>query len=488
MPQPGSTLPSFLQPLFNTSRAFQTGADQGMTLGFGDEINAGLMTPIQAGIDAVQGKGFDLGASYNRALGGERQSQEQAAALNPAADVAGQIVGGVATGGTMAKGGLTLLNGAKPTVASLLARGGTEGAIYGGVNGLGSGDSADDRINRAVGGGLLGAGAGAVTGGLVGGLAQRAAAKAVPTVESLKDRASALYDAAEARGISFPQPAVKQMADEMASQAMSDGIDPTLHPGATAALKRAQDFAQTGMTVQDAQTLRRIIAAAGKDPINPDQGRIAGGMLDKIDDFTASAAPELADARGIYHQAKKGEMIEQAIELAGSRAGQFSGSGYENALRTEFRALERKIIKGQIKGISPEESEAISKVARGGPVENAARYVGKLAPTGIVSMGMGGGVPYMVGNSIGGPAVGAAAAGTTMGLGMLGRTLATKLASRNADVAGALMRNGAPIVASALSPAKLAILRALIASEGNQAPAVAAGPSSAMSAAMSMSR
>lgn len=465
--------PSLLQSLSNTSRAFQTGADQGMTLGFGDEINAGLMTPIQAAIDAAQGKGFDLGASYNRALSGERGLDTRDAALNPAADAAGQIVGALTTGGTLAKGGVTLMNAAQPTVASLLPRAAAEGAIYGGVNGFGSGDSFQDRLGKAVEDASIGGALGAGTGGVFGMLAQRAAAKAVPSVEDLKGQADALYKAAEARGVHFPQPAVKQMVDEMTAQAITDGIDPTLHPGATAALKRAQDFAQTGMTVPNTQTLRRIIAGAMKDPTNPDQTRIAGPMLDKIDGFAAQGAPELEAARGVYRQAKKGEMIEQAIELAGSRAGQFSGSGYENALRTEFRNLERQIIKGQIKGISPEESAAISKVARGGPVENVARWVGKAAPTGIVSFGASAGVPYMIGNSVGGPAMGAAAAGTTMGAGIAGRTLATALAAHNAGVAGALMRNGGPITGSTLSPVKQAILQALIAAEGNRAPAIA---------------
>src|SRR5690606_6127403 len=110
--------------------------------------------------------------------------------------------------------------------------------------------------------------------------------------------------------------------------------------------------------------------------------RIATLMLEQFDQFLDPLAPQIAQANQIYSRAMKGEAIETAIELAGSRAGQFSGSGFENALRTEFRAMERAIIKGDLRGLSEAEKEAISRVARGGSLENIARWIGKFAPSG----------------------------------------------------------------------------------------------------------
>jgi len=348
-------------------------------------------------------------------------------------------------------------------------------------------DSLEGRGRDALTGGILGGVTGGVLGAGAGGLASRAARKAVPTVEGLKQQAGALYDKASERGFVFAQPQVKRAADDIASMAAAEGIDPTLHPAATAALKRLQNFATptrtatdwngdpvsvvnsaAKMSVDDAKTIRRILSGAGQDFTNPDQSRIAGKMLEKFDDFLGESAPELASARGIYHQAKKGELIEKTIELAGSRAGQFSGSGFENALRTEFRALERQIINGKLKGLSQAEIDAITKVARGGPIENAMRLVGKLAPTGVVSFGAGAGVPFMVGNAMGGPAVGAAAAGATMGAGILGRNAATAMTSRNARIAAELARNGGQAVQGMLTPQQQAIAQALIAGGGNQ--------------------
>jgi hypothetical protein len=96
------------------------------------------------------------------------------------------------------------------------------------------------------------------------------------------------------------------------------------------------------------------------------------------------------------------------------------------------------------------------------------RLVGKLAPTGVVSFGAGAGVPFMVGNAMGGPAVGAAAAGATMGAGILGRNAATAMTSRNARIAAELARNGGQAVQGMLTPQQQAIAQALIAGGGNQ--------------------
>lgn len=453
------------------SNAFQAGATEGMTLGFADELNAGAQAPFRAIGDAIGGKGFDLGKAYDDGLKDTRGYVEEQKAKNPAAAVAGDITGSLVTGGTLAKGGVTLMNGAK-SLPGLVGRGAVEGAAYGGVSGFGrsEGDSLEDRGRDAAWGAGFGGVAGGGLTGVAGALASRAAKAAVPTVEDLKSQAGALYDQARGSGFIFTTPEVAKVADDIAAKAISEGLDPTLHPGATAALKRLQDAKDKGMTVGDAQTMRRILAAAAKDPMNPDQARIAGQMIDQFDQFTATV-PELAQANAIYHQAKKGELIEQAIELAQARAGQYSNGGMENALRTEFRNLQRQIIRGQLKGLSQEEIDAITKVAEGGPIENLARWVGKAAPTGIVSAGMGTGVPFAIGTTLSGgnPAVGAVAAGATMGAGIAGRSAAEAMTVGNATKAALLARSGGKAIPRGqLAGPNREVLRALIAAGGNE--------------------
>lgn len=461
--------------LGDTLNAFQTGAHQGMTLGFGDEINAGLQAVPRAIGSAVAGNGFDLSKAYGEGLDATQSYIDERTSKAPTAAMLGELTGGVATGGTLAKGGLTLMKPAM-SVPSAIVRGGAEGSLYGGVSGFGNSDANNlgDRAADAMDGALWGAATGGTMGGAAakaGGAGSRAVA---PTVDELKVAAGALYDKAGKSGVTFSRPEVKQIGDEIAAEVMTQGIDPTLHPRATAALKRITDAGATGMTVKDAQTMRRVLAAAAKDPMNPDEQRIASIMIDKFDDMVAAKTPDLAEARKLYHTAKKGELIETAIELAHSRAGQYSQSGMENALRTEFRHIQRQIIKGQLKGLTTDEIAAINKVADGGTLDNIARWVGKAAPTGAVSFMAGGGVPFMIGNAMGGPAVGAAAAGGTMATGMAGKAAAEALTKRNAIAAALVARNGGvPAPKTKLSPKQLAVARALIAAgaaDGGQLP------------------
>lgn len=460
-------------PLTDFSRAATAGALQGMTFGFADEATAGVETPFRVIGDLATGRGFDPGRAYEEALTGARDYLEEEQARNPVGGMAGDVLGSLITGGTLAKGGLTLMNGAQ-SLPGLVGRGAIEGAAYGGLSGAGRSEAEDltgrlaDAGTGAAWGGVLGGG----TSGLVGALAGKAAKAAVPTVDDLKAEAGALYAKAENSGVTFPKAEVKTVADDISALAITEGIDPTLHPRATAALKRLMEAADTGMTVQNAQTMRRILAAASKDPMNPDEARIVGKMLEKFDDMVAAKSPELAEARAIYHQAKKGELIEQAIELARIRAGQYGNGGMENALRTEFRALARKIEKGQLKGLSAEEVSAINKVAEGGPVENILRWVGKAAPTGVVSAGLSTGVPFAVGNAAGGPALGAMLAGGTMGAGIAGKTAAGAMTTANALKAALLARNGGIAPKWTLSAGQRKALGALLSGSGNEAATI----------------
>lgn len=444
------------------------GMGQGFTLGFGDEIYAAGTAPIRAIGGLFTGDGYDLGKAYGDGLKSIREVHGIAQEQDPLAYGVGEVAGNLSLGGAAAKGGVTLMNAAKPTMASLVPRSAAEGAIYGGISGAGNADGdLSDMAGGALTGAVSGGAIGGATGGVLGALTRRAAIKAAPSVDDLRVQAGGLYDAAAAGNVTFPKPVVRQLADDIAAKAISEGIDPTLHPKATAALKRLQDAAATGMTVKDAQTMRRIISGAGKDVMNPDEGRIAGIMRNMFDDLIEQGAPELKQARAIYSQAKKGETIETAIQKARDAAGaNYSAAGFETALRQQFKNLLNN--KRAMRGFTEAEIAAIRKVVNGGPIENIARLIGKAAPTGVVSFGAGAGVPFMIGNSMGGPALGAAMAGGTMAAGMAGRGVASGITAKNAAVASALARRGGGKLPSQLTPANRAVLQALIAGGGAQ--------------------
>lgn len=335
------------------------------------------------------------------------------------------------------------------TAAQLAAGLGT--ALGGGVGGAAAkqmypGNTSAEMLGEVLGG----LGAGGAIAGLANRSARRAAESAVPTVEQLKTRAAGLYDEAERAGVTATQAQTQGLADDFRTIAQKEGlITPTgrvseAYPRAAEALRVMDDYSTGPMTPIQMQVVRDTLSDAANATKGKER-RIASMMLDEFDNFTAPLAPQLAEARSLYARALRGDKLETLSELAGARAGQFSGSGYENALRTEYRALDRRITKRQELGWTPEQIEAINRVSRGTGASNTLRNLGRMAPTGVVSYGLSGGVPFMVGNAIGGPALGGILSGATMGGGFLARDLATRYGIRHAEIAEMLARNGGAI-------------------------------------------
>jgi hypothetical protein len=150
-----------------------------------------------------------------------------------------------------------------------------------------------------------------------------------------------------------------------------------------------------------------------------------------------AAANSLKSARTTWSRMAKGEMIESLIDKAKNRSN-FTGSGFENALRTEFRKVAQN--DRAMRRFSKDEQDAILKVVRGGPIENAFRFIGRFAPQNILhSMGAA---------AIGGEMAGTAGAIAAPAVGAAGRAAATALTKRNAELAAETARRGAPLLPS----------------------------------------
>lgn len=260
--------------------------------------------------------------------------------------------------------------------------------------------------------------------------------KAKPlTVEGLKQASRAAYQVADDAGVGIKAQSFSNFTKTLKTQLASEGIDATLHPKSLAALRRIMETDGKNLSLKGAETLRRVAADAARstDPADARLGRmIRSRMDDYIDNLgssdvlmgNAAGAKALKDARSLWSRASKGEELTELVERAGVRAGQFTGSGFENALRTEFRQLAMN--KKRLRRYSPAEQEAIKRVAMGGPLENTARWLGKFAPRGIVSTALGSvlGAPF----GPGGPML-------VWGAGEVGRKAATTLTRRNAQKA-----------------------------------------------------
>lgn len=465
-----------------------TGATQGATLGAYDELASLLGTPIKGienlvtGQDSINGigdiGGF-LGRSFNDALQGQQGLIQQAQEQAPVSYAAGDIAGALGMGGGLAASGMTTLGAvAKPTVLGVAGRGALEGGLTGAGGGFNTGYEGDTSLEarlRAAGeGGVAGALIGGVTGGTLGGAASRAQTNAVPTTQELADQAGALYTAARQSGVQASPQMTTGIADTIESIAKAENVIlpsgkvNNTYPKISGVLNIFEEYKGRAIDVGQMQSIRRSLQDAAKS-LDPGERRVATIMLGEFDDFATGVAPELAEASNLYWRSKLGETIDEAIELAENRSGQYSQSGMENALRTQFRQLNAKIIKGQLRGIPPELAQQIALVADGSPMQNFSRWAGKFAARGPVSA-----IPTIAaalgGSAAGGPLGAALGAGAVALPAEGARALAERMAIRNADVASALARSGGALPAWEFSPVSSALIQGGSSAAGRMLP------------------
>lgn len=368
----------------------------------------------------------------------------------------GQSVGAAAVpagfAGSLPRAGAALLSGAG-----------------GGLGGATAQQVAPGNIGAEIAGEMLGGGmAGAGLYSSARRAAQREIEAAVPTVPQLQDQAGDLYRQAEARGVTADPMMTQNLADNMRDVLRRDGrVSPTgrmadVYPKAREGMQLVEDYAGQPMNPTQMNTVRKIIAEGMSSP-DANERRIGSMMTDEFDNFANPLAPEFGEARDIASRYLTAQQLEQARELAGARAGQFTGSGFENALRTEYRGLDRGAIKGT-KRFNEDVTGAIETVSRGTPTSNLARGLGRLAPTGPVSFGTGTMLPAMAaGSASGSPGIGAAVGAGMAGIGTLGRMAATGMGIRSADIAELIARNGGALPQAQIGGPELEQLTAALA-------------------------
>lgn len=281
------------------------------------------------------------------------------------------------------------------------------------------------------------------------------------TPAEIQAMSKSYYKAAEDAGVVIKAESFKSLADALIQTAKNGGLDETLTPNSVAVVKRLNKARSEPLSFEKLDLLRQV-ATDAQTAARPSDKRIAGEIVSKIDDYIANlagtdvisgdpkiAADTIVKARGLWSVVRKLETMEQMIESAKISAPNFSGSGFENAIRTEFRQLAKS--QKRLRYFSADEQAAIKKVAKGGPVENTARTVGKFAPTGVVSSVLSGGAGAAIGGPVGAVAVPAA--------GFVGRALATALTQRNVGKLKAIIRAGgeSPIANAAVSRSKNAL-------------------------------
>lgn len=442
-------------------RPFATaeGIGRGMRLGVRDLMSGAAGVPaLAADVATLPFAGaYNVGRSlYNKATGqtggtvpligrtGQQFEQLLTAAGYPEAETptervlsaATRGVSGVATGvGT----GKALESAATPVarkLADLLTSSPGRQIAVGAVS-----PASGQLVKEAGGGPVAQTATELVTGGIIGG---RPTKPNVSVSDQLRADSSAAYKAAENAGAVFRPESYDNFVSSLTKNIQNSGFLPKLQPKVAGVLEEFEAQKGSPKSLEKLELLRRVNKNAMSSK-EEDERRLAGIIQDELDKYVSNAgssdilagdAPlalsELKNARKLWSQASKSDEIENLIDRAKISAPNFSASGMENALRTEFRALAKN--ENRMRLFTSEEQDAIRKVAMGGPVENVLRALGKFAIRGPVSGGLSiatGGMLFGPAGTVALPAVGEAA-----------RFGASQMTKRNANMAAALMRGG----------------------------------------------
>jgi len=247
-----------------------------------------------------------------------------------------------------------------------------------------------DPAKRAT-GNLIGLGLGVIPG--IGAMKSRMSRRAaIPTRPEIKAASQQAYQRAEQTGGMLPQNNLGGFVTQVEQMLAKEGFDADLNPNTMIGLKRLYEDATrpgiAGHSVQGAETLRKVLSSAENDAIIAGKGeitsdaRLAGQLLDDFDDFIEQQLPsstaEYRTARNLWHVQRKAQDIENLFDRAKRQAGQYSVSGMQNALRTQFKQLADN--PRRIRRFSEAERAAINKVAEGGNIQNFLQAWGKFDP------------------------------------------------------------------------------------------------------------
>lgn len=270
----------------------------------------------------------------------------------------------------------------------------------------------------------------------------------VPTTAELSAAAKRAYSDAKESGVVVPADSYSKALARIQGVIKEEGINNTLHPKTAALLKQLEETAGKDLSITEAENLRRVIqeVAGDLDPVTRkptgDAFR-ASKILDEFDDAIDQLSVN-TEARQLWARSRKSQMLDDMIHRAEIRAGaNYTQAGMETALRQEFRQLAMN--PRRMRGFTKEQRAAIEKVAKGGPLENTLRTLGKFDPTtggvaALASVGTGSLLaPFTGGAGLALPLIGFGA-----------KRAATRATARNVDAAReALVGRGMPQTPSA---------------------------------------
>lgn len=377
-------------------------AGQGMTSlagrGAGAIADLGGLAPNSVA-DAIRGGTSQLEQGFADQNKGYEGAKDRvvAASGNPRLSSA-VISGGETMGHLLNPAGLA---GGLVTKAPGLVGAAVRGAVSGGA--FGASQPVSDNENywgekaKQTG---LGAATGAITGSVAEALG-RVKPGSSPRSEDFKEEASANYDAANKSGVVLKKSSLETaLSDAEKSASKELTYREMTHPKtATAIAQVRKDLAAAGDNIgfEELDVARKIMRSALGSPEKADRAA-AWHIIDKIDDYAdglstvdVAASPSnvkgavanLKEARAAFAKGAKLENIEDLVLRAQTKAGaNQTQSRIDNAIRQQFASLKNK--PAAWRRYTPDEQAAITRIIHGTKTQNAARMVGKIAPTGTI--------------------------------------------------------------------------------------------------------
>jgi hypothetical protein len=264
-------------------------------------------------------------------------------------------------------------------------------------------------------------------------LAARSAAKSVaPTVDDLKATATNAFKRAQDEGIVVTQGSFAKYLNDLGDVVVKRNFDKDFHPMAFKVFNKFADDLQKGdLTLNHIMKLREFMNEAKGAATKPKDAAMIKVMRNELDNYIANlssrdmtvfpgasgdlgtAVSSFREGREAWRRARGAETVEKLMENARTNAGKNIAPNLDSSIRQEFARL---IKDPQQKAFfTPAEWAALEKVAKGGPVQNTMRQLGRLAPQNLLTtLVMANIHPAMVGASIAGAGARAGSAKATL--------------------------------------------------------------------------
>lgn len=291
------------------------------------------------------------------------------------------------------------------------------------------------------------------SGGAVRG--RKALRQSAPTTDDLRVQAKAPLAAAQGSAVSVKPARYLDMLADIENLQVANKTNPTLHPKSAAVFQQLTKDIGKPMDVEDLMVARRLIGVAQRStsPDLADDRRIANIMEDALDDFVDNLTSadvdsgdpydlgaNLAEFRRLWSRMKKSETIETLIYNA-----EHTASGFENGLRSEFRALLKN--PKRMRGFTADERKIFEEIEQGTSKQKALRLLGKM------SFGTRGGSNFLggaIGMTAGANILGGAGAVVPPAVGYVAQKGADTNARNTAELARAMAATGGRMPSSGL--------------------------------------